>query len=99
MAARGSKKIKRRNKPRDGRNIITVYYDGDNIVKTNRAKYSHTAVLKCVDHMQFNHYDATSAEVYDDDDGVLHAVVVATLVAGKAEIRIIFKREIQKEQE
>ncbi len=95
-----SKKTKllvQRTKRRLGHNLITIYYLGNRIVKTNRAKYSHTAVLACVNNMQFNKYEATHAEVFDGEDGVVHAIVKAELVRGKHEIRILFKREVQKE--
>lgn len=87
-----------RRKVRKGRKIQTVYYFGTEVVKCNMAKYSNTAVLNCVNHMQFNSYEATHAEVYDVEDGVVHAVVKATLVHGKHEITILYKREVQVEK-
>lgn len=87
-----------RRKHRKGRKIQTVYYFGTTVVKRNTAKYSNTAVVACVNHMQFNSYDATHAEVFDSEDGTLHAVIKSALVRGKYEIHILFKREVQKEQ-
>lgn len=87
-----------RPKRRKGHKILTIYYFGNEVVKRNCAKYSHTAVLACVNNMQFNKYEATHAEVFDSEDGVVHAVVKATLVRGKHEIHILFKREVQEEK-
>lgn len=87
-----------RSKSRSGRNIRTVYYYGNEVVKCNRAKYANTAVLACVKHMQFNTYEATHAEVFDDDDGVVHAIVKAKLVDGKHEIHILYRRAVQLEE-
>lgn len=75
------------------RTIKTVYYYGRNIVKTNMAKHANMAVLHCVNHMQLNTYEATTAEVYDVETGVLHCVVRRTM----KKIEILFKREVQNE--
>ena len=91
------RKVPVRRKRRSGRKIQTVYYFEDSVIKRNTAKYSHTAVTACVNHMQFNTYAATHAEVYDTEDGVVHAIVKASLVRGQHEINIIFKREVQEE--
>ncbi len=72
------------------RTIQTTYYRGRKLIKTNTALHSNTAVLRCVDHMQLNHYEATTAEVFDNDNGVLHAVVRRNSKG----IVIIFKREV-----
>ncbi len=87
----------RRPKLREGRSIQIIFYRGTKVVKSNRAKYAHTAVTSCVKHMQLNSYSATSAEVYDDDDGTLHAQVAIMLVNGKHEMVILFERDIQLE--
>lgn len=91
-------KVPMRRSRRSGRRIQTVYYIGNKLVKRNLAKYATTAVTACVKHMQLNSYEATHAEVYDIDDGELHAVIKAALVKGKHEIHILFKREIQEER-
>jgi hypothetical protein len=76
------------------RPIQTVYYRGKQILRVNNAKWPNSAVLRCVDSMQLNKYGATTAEVFDNTTGELHAVVTHSVV-GK--IQIIFKREVTKE--
>lgn len=75
------------------RNIRTVYYQGKNSVKTNKAVYANSAVLCCVNHMQLNSYAATTAEVFDEMSGVLHAVIRRPV--NGTEIVIVFKREVE----
>ena len=74
------------------RAIRTDYYNGKELIKTNRATYPNSAVLRCVDHMQLNDYGATTAEVFDEDTGELHAVVKF----GQEQINILYKREVQR---
>lgn len=73
------------------RQIQTVYYNGRKMVRQNLATYANNAVMLCINHMQLNHYGATSAEVFDKRWGQLHAVITRT-IAGK--ITIVFKREV-----
>lgn len=78
------------------RKIKTKYYIGkryDNPIKTNHSLDANMAVATCVLHMQVNHYGATSAEVYDDESGQLHAVVTRS-IAGN--IAITYKRDPAK---
>lgn len=73
------------------RNIQTTFYVGKKVVKNNTAMYANSAVLRCVDHMQTNHYHASVAEVFDNDTGELHAVIKRNIKG----IVIVFKREVQ----
>lgn len=71
--------------------IVTHYYRESLLVRTNRAVHANSAVLRCVDHMQHNHYGADVAEVFDDGDGTLHAVITHSVIG---RIEIVFKREV-----
>jgi hypothetical protein len=75
------------------RPIQTSYFFRSDLVKTNNAKHANSAVLRCVDHMQLNHYGATSAEVFDNQTGELHAVVARSM---DSKITILFKREVKE---
>lgn len=78
------------------RTIKTKYYVGKRYnepVKVNSALDANHAVATCILHMQINHYGATSAEVYDDESGQLHAVVTRS-VTGM--IQITYKRDPAK---
>lgn len=72
------------------RTIQTTYYAGKHVVKNNTAVHSNTAVLRCVDHMQLDHYEASVAEVFDNDTGTLHAVIKRNTKG----IVIVFKRDV-----
>lgn len=46
------------------------------IIKINRSAHAHAAVMKAVDYLQRDYYtDARVVEVYDDSNGVLHAII------------------------
>lgn len=80
------------------RPIRTVYYSDHraNVVeKVNRGIHARTAVPRAVDHMQLDHYGAVLCEVYDDQTGVLHAVLKHSLEKGA--IHILFQREVTEE--
>lgn len=72
------------------RTIQTTYYGGKSVVKNNTAVHANTAVLRCVDHMQLDHYSASVAEVFDHTTGTLHAVIKRNIKG----IVIVFKREV-----
>ena len=74
-------------------NIKTVYYQNKRVVKITRAAHANSAVPRCVDHMQMNHYDAFTAEVFDELNGVLHAVITRSV---KGNIKIVFKRHVEE---
>ena len=76
------------------RPVQTIYYLRGVIVKTNRARHSNSAVLRCVDHMQFNHYEATTAEVFDETTGVLHAVLRRPIAGDQ--VIIVFQRPVKE---
>lgn len=68
------------------RSIRTVYYfkkggrGGEKgVAKINRALHAKSAVLHCIEHMQNNKYEAVAAEVFNEDDGTLYAVVRRTM--------------------
>lgn len=80
------------------RPIRSVYYSDHrarHVVKTSRGKYARTAVPRAVDRMQVNDYSAVLCEVYDDSNGVLHAVIKRSIDRG--EIHILFQREVSTE--
>ncbi len=78
------------------RPIVTHYYHANkSLIKSNRAMHSNSAVLNCVNHMQLNHYDASVAEVFDETNGVLHAVVKRGWIRD-GKIQILFKREVKE---
>ena len=73
------------------RKIETRYYNRKReVIQINRAIYARTAVLRAVDHMQLDDYGAHVAEVFDIENGALHAVLVTDV---KRQMRIIFKRD------
>lgn len=58
------------------RQIQTIYYDNrKRVLQINTSTNANRAVATCVAHMQINQYGATSAQVHDNQDGVLHADV------------------------
>ena len=73
--------------------IKTVYYRGNKAVKVTKAAHANSAVPRCVDHMQLNHYDAFVAEVFDELSGALHAVITRSV---KGNIKIVFKRHVEE---
>lgn len=78
----------------NGRVIETIYCRGKLVVKRNLAAYANSGVLRCVDHMQRNSYQATVAEVFNNRTGKLHAVVRSSLINGEPSIVIVFKSEV-----
>lgn len=74
-------------------NIKTVYYRGNMVTKVTRAAHANSAVPRCVDHLQLNHYEAFVAEVFDELNGVLHAVITRSV---KGNIKIVFKRHVEE---
>ena len=73
--------------------IKTKYCQGKRYhdpIQVNSASDANWAVAKCVAHMQINHYEATSAEVYDDNTGELHAIVTRSI---NGQIRIDYRRD------
>lgn len=76
--------------------IKTKFYRGKRYhdpVQVNSSSDANWAVAKCVAHMQVNHYQATSAEVYDDNTGELHAIVTRSI---NGRIQIEYRRDPQK---
>lgn len=84
---------KRNVNPTLFRTIRTVFYYRNGIVKINTAKHPNKAVLHCVNHMQMNTYGATHAEVYDDNKGVLHAVIRRSV---NGDVHILYKRKVKE---
>jgi len=74
------------------RKITTTFYNRLDVVKVNNAVHANNAVLRCIDHLQINQYDATHAEVFDSESGVLHAVIKRRM---NGDIEILFKRDVQ----
>ena len=74
--------------------IRTVFYRGNEAVKTNHAMWANNAVPNAVRHMQINQYDATHCEVYDSVSGELHAVIKAHI--GSNRIEILFKCDVRE---
>lgn len=70
--------------------VVSVFYRGRAVVKTNRAYHANSASQACFGHMRSNRYEATHAEVYDERDGVLHAVFKRTT---DDKLITLFKRE------
>ena len=73
--------------------IKTVYYFRGSVLKINHALHANTAVPQCVYHMQLNRYAASTAEVYDESNGTLHAVIKRSV---NGTITIVFKREVKE---
>lgn len=64
------------------------------LVATTRSKWAVNAVPRAIFHMQTNEYGANLCEVYDLDNGDVHAVIVSHLDHGNRKIEIAFKREV-----
>jgi hypothetical protein len=75
------------------RNIQTVYYLNGKVVKVNYASHRNSAVLRCIDHLQLNHYGATVAEIIDTRTHVLQNVI--RRYVGTDEIKIVYKCEVE----
>lgn len=73
--------------------IQTIYYRNKKVVRVNHAGSALRAVPLAVGHMQLNKYEATVAEVFDLQGGILHAVVKRSV---NSNIEIVFKREIKE---
>ena len=82
------------SKPKRTFSIKTVYFHGKKVVQVNKACHANSAVLRCVDHMQHNHYKSNVAEVFDELSGELHAVISRSMATGV--IKIVFRREVQE---
>jgi hypothetical protein len=76
------------------RKIQTTYWRDEEVVKINLASYPNKAVLHCIDHMQKNHYGATSAEVYDVESAEVHASISHDVVG---EIGVHIEREVTED--
>lgn len=61
------------------RKILTVYSRYGNEVKRNRSVYLESACVNCFDHMSRNHYEASAAEVYDEETGELYLTIYLTV--------------------
>lgn len=72
------------------RNIATKFYFRRSIQRINRSIHGEEAVLHCVRHMRSNRYQSSIAEVVDESDGELLAVVTRNI---KGEIKIVYRKE------
>lgn len=68
------------------RNIVTKYYFRREVKKINRSIHPDRAVLNCIYHLQRNDYQASIAEVVNEETGKLYAVVTRN-INGKITIR------------
>jgi len=68
------------------RNIVTKYYFRREVKKINRSIHPDRAVLNCIYHLQKNDYEASIAEVVNEETGKLYAVVTRN-INGKITIR------------
>ena len=68
------------------RNIVTKYYFRREVMRINRSVHPDRAVLNCIYHLQRNDYQASIAEVVNEDTGKLYAVVTRN-INGKITIR------------
>jgi hypothetical protein len=75
------------------RAIRTDYYFKREIVKTTHAVYAFNAVPNCIGHLQTNQYGATTAEVFNEVTGKLHAVIRRSV---QGEIHIVFKEKVKE---
>jgi hypothetical protein len=80
------------------RPIKTKYFVGKRYadpIQTNSSRDANTAVAQAVLHMQVAHYrddngnPATSCEVYDNESGMLHAIVTRSAMG---QLQISYKR-------
>ena len=72
------------------RPVLSVFYRGSKVVKTNHAAYPNNAVVNAIKHMQINEYSATHVEVFCAESGKLYVVIKRSIkmlvIAYKAEI-------------
>lgn len=73
------------------RPVLSVFYEGKKVVRTNHASYPNNAVCNAVAHMQTNQYGATHVEVFSAETGKLYAV----LKWGVKQLTIVYKAEIE----
>ena len=79
------------------RPIRAIYFNGKkDPVHTNAGRYPRTMILHAVDHLQLDSYGAKVAEIFDQDNGILHGVLRMYLVEGKPKIEILYKRDPKK---
>lgn len=80
----------------NSRPVVTNYYKdtkGKKLLRVTTAKWPNRAVLRAVDHIQKDHYDAVVAEIIDtSSSNTLHALVVRR--PGSSQIKVTLKREI-----
>lgn len=74
--------------------IRTDYRRGNKLVKSTYGHWAANAVPNATRHLQTNEYGATVVEVYDMNNGVVHAVLTNKLNHGKCKMEILFKREV-----
>lgn len=75
------------------RTIRTKYYRNNKYaepVKVNSSGNTNQAVATCIYYMQVDFYDASVAEVYDDESGQLHAQIRRKM---NGNIEIVYKRD------
>jgi hypothetical protein len=81
------------------RTVRSVYYgdyNGRKVVKITHGLHPESMVSNCIYHMRRNDYEALLAEVWDDDDGVLHAIVKCRISGELGIIEILYQREIKE---
>lgn len=77
--------------PGTARPIRTEFFNyKSELIKTNRAKFARSAVLRAVDHMQMDDYNARFVQVYRD--GETHPLLL--MHRTPKTIRILYKREL-----
>lgn len=76
------------------RPIRTDFYQGKNLIHSNHARWANNATPQALKYLQVQHYQATHCEVYDVENGILHAVLRYRI--GENKIEVIYKREVKE---
>jgi hypothetical protein len=73
--------------------IRCLYYNNSKqLIKTVAARYPRSAILRALDHMQMDDYNARIAEIIDQAIGTLHCV----LRRSPMEVTVVYKKEAEQ---
>ena len=77
---------------RPKRSVLSIFYRGHEVVRTNHSVHPNNAVVNAIKHMQTNQYDARLVEVFCSVTGALYAVI--KWAKAGTELQIAYKADI-----
>ena len=77
---------------RPKRSVLSIFYRGHEVVRTNHAAHPNNAVINAIKHMQSNQYNAKLVEVFGADNGMLYAVI--KWAKAGTELQIVYKSPV-----